>query len=37
MWYILIKDGIYCIYSEWICSSKENIIKAQTVIYGIIE
>ena len=29
MWNILTKDGIYCSYLKWVCSSKEKYYKSQ--------
>ena len=29
MWNILTKDGMYCSYLDWICSSKEKYYKIQ--------
>ena len=34
MWNILIKDGIYCSYLKWICSSKEKYYKSSEVYFS---
>ena len=34
MWNILSKDGIYCSYSKWICSSKKKYYKSQDEYLG---
>ena len=34
MWNILTKDGIYCSYLKWICSSKEKYYKSQDEYLG---
>ena len=33
MWNILTKDGMYCSYLKWFCSSKEKYYKSQDVYY----